>query len=266
MEGVNALEHVTQYIPAERQKKIVEHVETNTSATIHDLSELFQVSEATIRRDLDDLHKQGALMRTHGGAIRRERSTSYESLYSEKIHFMEAEKKRIAQYAATLVQNNNTILLDSGTTTYYLAQALSQHDNLNIITNDLFIACEVPLQPTSTLIVTGGIRRKGRQELVGTAAENFIRDTHVDTAFVGTDGVTAKGFVTNANFSEIGVKKMMLESSNRKILLADHTKFGNNALARFCYIWDFDMVITDKEIEKEQLDSFKNYKTEFILV
>ena len=114
-----------------------------------------------------------------------DRSTSYEHMYAEKIDLMTDEKQRIAERAVLLVHPGDTIIIDSGTTTFYIAQALSRLENLTLITNDLFIASQTPIHPSSTMIVTGGMRRQGRQELVGTLTENFLRDTHVDIAFIG---------------------------------------------------------------------------------
>jgi len=245
------------YIPAERQKKMMEYIEANTSAQIHELAEKFHVSEATVRRDLDDLDQQGALKRTHGGAIKVDRSTSYESMYSEKIGQMLDEKHHIADYAATLVHPGDTVLIDSGTTTFFIAQALAHHENLTIITNDLYIAYQTPLHLSSTLIVTGGVRRTSRQELVGTITENFIRDAHVDIAFIGVDGIDLTGGATNANFSEVGVKRLMLSAAARSVIVADHTKFGRVALARICDLKEASLLITDKGIEPEIMTRMK---------
>ena len=100
------------YIPAERQKKMMEYIEANTSAQIHELADRFHVSEATVRRDLDELDQQGVLRRTHGGAIKVDRSTSYESMYSEKIAQMTEEKHRIAERAAQMVHPGDTVIVD----------------------------------------------------------------------------------------------------------------------------------------------------------
>lgn len=254
------------YIPAERQKKMIEYIENNTSAQIHELAERFHVSEATVRRDLDDLDQQGAIRRTHGGAIKMDRSTSYEHMYSEKIDLMTEEKQRIAQYAAGMVHNGDTIIIDSGTTTFFIAQALSRHENLTLITNDLYIAYQTPIHPSSTLIVTGGMRRQGRQELVGTVPENFIRETHVDIAFIGVDGIDLTGGVTNANFAEVGVKRLMLDAGMRSVIVADHSKFGRVALARICDIRQADLILTDRGIEEEMLHRLRKLPVEIEVV
>lgn len=256
----------TAYIPAERQKKILEYIEDNTSAQIHELSERFRVSEATIRRDLDDLDRQGALRRTHGGAIKMDRSTSYEHMHSEKIALMTDEKQRIALRAAQMVHAGDTVMIDSGTTTFFIAQALSHVENLTLITNDLYIAHQTPIHPSSTLIVTGGMRRQGRQELVGTLTENFIRETHVDIAFIGADGIDLTAGITNANFAEVGVKRLMLQSAMRSVIVSDHSKFGRVALARICQLQEADVLITDGKLDTETLQKLKKLPLEIEVV
>ena len=241
------------YIPAERQKKIMEYIEANTSAQIHELAEKFHVSEATVRRDLDELDQQGVLRRTHGGAIKVDRSTSYESMYSEKIAQMTEEKHRIAERAAQLVHPGDTVIIDSGTTTFFIAQALAHHEKLTIITNDLYIAYQTPIHPSSTLIVTGGTRRHGRQELVGSVTENLIRRTHVDIVFIGVDGVDLIGGATNANFSEVGVKALMLAAAEKRVIAVDHSKFGRIALAKICDLQDVDLLLTDTGLDHDLL-------------
>lgn len=259
------MEH-SVYIPAERQKKIIEYIEENTSAQIHELSETFHVSEATVRRDLDDLDKQGAIRRTHGGAMKLDRSTSYEHIYSEKITLMGEEKRRIAAKAAGMVHPGDTVIIDSGTTTFFIAQALVNAENLTIITNDLYIANQIPLHPTSTMVVTGGMRRTGRQELVGTATENFIRNTHVDLSFVGVDGIDLTGGLSIANFLEVGAKQMMLKAAERSVIVADHTKLGRMALARLCDLKDIDLLITDSGMDAETQSRMKKLGVEMELV
>ena len=254
------------YIPAERQKKMMEYIELHTSAQIHELAQEFHVSEATVRRDLDELDQQGALRRTHGGAIKRDRSTSYEHMYAEKIDLMTDEKQRIAAYAAQLVHDGDTVMIDSGTTAFFIAQALAHHENLTLITNDLYIAYQTPIHPSSTLIVTGGTRRQGRQELVGTLTENFIRDTHVDIAFVGADGVDFAAGITNANFAEVGIKRLMIASAHRSVIVVDHSKFGRVALARICDLNEGGLILTDRGLDEEILTRMRKLNVEMELV
>ena len=253
------------YIPAERQKKMVEYIESNTSAQIHDLSAYFGVSEATVRRDLDDLDRQGAIRRTHGGAIKLDRSTSFEQMYNEKLSFCTEEKRRIAEAAADMVHDGDTVFIDAGTTTLQLALALSHKEHLTLITNDLHIAYAVPAHPTSSIICTGGVRRQGRQELIGSVAEEFIRDSHVNLAFLGADAVDLNLGVTIANFEEVGVKRMLVRSSLRTVLVADHTKFGSVALVKVCDVADCAAIVTDTGISEVAAQKFHRTRIELFL-
>lgn len=250
------------YIPAERQKKMMEYIEANTSAQIHELAEKFHVSEATVRRDLDDLDHQGMLRRTHGGAMKVDKSASYESAYSERISLMMAEKHRIAERAARMVHAGDTVMISAGTTTYFIAQALSHLENLTLITNDLYIASQIVLPHTSTLVVTGGTRRPGQQGLIGAVAERMLWNTHVDIAFVGADGVDPIGAVTTVSFEEVSVKRLMLNAAARSVIVADHTKFGRVAMARTCEFNEVSLLLTDQGLNPELLEKFRRINAE----
>lgn len=241
------------FIPAERRKKIIEYIEHHKSAQIHELAQAFGVSEATVRRDLDDLDRMGDVKRTHGGAMHIDRSTSFERIHSEKISLMTDEKRRIAERAAQMVSDGDSVLLDSGTTTYYIAQRLSRKKNLTVITNDLYLAAAATLDESSTLMMTGGVRRRDYQVLVGSVAENFIRDTRVNIAFIGADGLDENLAVTNANFQEVEIKRLMVRAGMQTVLVCDSTKFDCPTLAKVCDISAFTCVVTDKGISHEAL-------------
>lgn len=233
------------YIPAGRQKQILEYVEKRSSANIRELAEYLNVSDATIRRDLDELSGFGCLERTHGGAIRIEKSLAFEHVRSRKMELMLEEKVRIARRASEMVRNGDTLYLDSGSTIYYLAQQLINYENLTVITNDIFIASSVPLHPTSTLIVTGGIRRFDYGVLIGNMVDDFLRGIRVNIAFLGADAIDAEYGVMNANLSEANAKVLAMQAGMRRVLLADHSKIGKTVLCRVGELSDFDAFITD---------------------
>lgn len=245
------------YIPAERKKKIMEYIENHTSAQIRELADQFHVSEATVRRDLDALDRQGVLRRTHGGAIKTERGASCESQFTERISLMKEEKRRIAQRAAHLVRPGDTVLLDAGTTAFFIAQALTGHENMTLITNDLNIAYQTVLAPSSSLIVTGGARRTGRQDLVGSLPESFIRSMHVDVAFLCVDGLDMEGGATVADFGSVGIKQLMLQAASRSVIAADHSKLGKVALARICALSEAGLILTDSGADPQWIAQMK---------
>ena len=229
----------TTSIPAQRQQQISDYLKSKFSISIKEASELCNVSEATARRDLDDMAAAGLLERTHGGAVLH-KGTGFEEYHDEKMKAMIPEKTRIAREAVRLIKDGDSIFLDSGTTTLLL-----------VVTNNLDIASTVKLDNSSTMIVTGGVRRDGYSVLIGDIAEELVRKLYVDIAFVGADAVNSKSGVYNSNFMEIGIKKSMIASGKRTVLLADHSKFKQKALAKICDIEEFDTIITDSGIEKE---------------
>lgn len=251
--------------PVERQRRMVEYINLNRTAHLQELAREFAVSEATVRRDLDELSRQGAVIRTHGGAMRVEKSTAYETLYQERINQQQPEKERIAACAARMVKNGDTVFIDAGTTTFAIAKALAPLDRITVITNDLFTASQLQLKPGSTLMVTGGMRRHGFHELVGAVAENFVRSTRADIAFIGVDGIDLMGNVCIANFDEMGVKQAMLQTAQRKVIVADHGKVGHAALVRICEMKDADALITDDGISTEQMKKLRKVARDIIL-
>ncbi|MBA1335951.1 MAG: hypothetical protein HPY66_1770 [Firmicutes bacterium] len=253
-------------IPAERQKQIVEYIEKNGSAQIKALARYQNVSEATIRRDLDDLAASGIIERTHGGAIVIDRSTSFEHKHNEKMKLMLKEKSSIAKAACTLIRDGDTVFLDSGTTTYFIAQNLGNFKNLTVITHDLQIGNTAILHPTSTLIVTGGIRREEFSVLVGSVTESFIKELKVNKVFLGADAIDVENGIFNANFLEVGIKRLLLTIGKHIILVTDTSKFSRSALAKVCDIDSVETIITDNNLSVEIKDKIEKKGVKLILV
>ena len=245
------------YVPAEHQQKIIEYIRQHGSAQIKELSEMLFVSEATVRRDLDELHLSGSLERTHGGAIYRRQGTSFERRYEEKMTLMEAEKREIATEALKEISPGDTLFLDSGTTSYFLGRALGGIPDLTVFTYDLMVAYSCELHPSSTITITGGTRRQGHNNvLLGMQAVDFIRGLKVDKVFLGADAVDLS-CVSNSNVPEAEIKKAAVEAGESVYLLIDHTKIGQRALAKVCTLDCIDTLITDRGILPEHLAEMK---------
>ena len=219
------MEEINICIPAQRQQQILEYLQSHKSITIRKAAEIFMVSEATVRRDLDELASTGKIERTHGGAVLHT-GTGFEWQHAEKMQEMIPEKKRIAIAAKKLIEDGDSLFLDTGTTTYLLAEELKEKKRLTVVTNNLDIAYTTELDATSTMIITGGIRRDGYSSLVGDIAADLVRKLYVDVSFIGADAVSVGNGVFNTNFNEIGIKKSGIESGKRKVLLADSSKFS----------------------------------------
>lgn len=156
------------------------------------------------------------------------------------------------------MHEGDTILLDSGTTTYYLASELSEIPNLTVITYDLFIGGNLALHPTSTMIVTGGIRRQGYNNvLLGSMVEDYVRNIRVDKAFLGADAIDVDFGISNTNVMEASIKRLLVQAGKQVILIGDHSKLGRMALIKVCDLTDIDGVIIDKAIDENSLHRMK---------
>lgn len=251
-------------IPAHRQRWILDYIAEHGVIKIKEAKMLCGVSEATLRRDLDELTEMGLVERTHGGAVMR-LGTTFEKKHTDKKALFIEEKKRIATAASEMVHDGDSVFLDSGTTAYYLAECLYDKQNLTIITNNLDIAYSVPFNPSVTLIVTGGVRREGYEVLLGNYTQDFIRSLYVDISFLGGDAVSGKA-VFNSNFMEIGVKQSIIDIGKKKVLLVDHSKFEKKALAKVADITRFDVVITDDKVDTKVVKEIESKNVKVHLV
>jgi DeoR/GlpR family transcriptional regulator of sugar metabolism len=243
--------------PAKRQKKVLEYINEQGSANIEELLNLVKVSQSTIRRDLKKLAQKGLINRTHGGAVKKTSSTSFEMRPKEKRFKQLKEKRYIAKIAANYILAGESIILDAGSTNYAIAQELADKKNITVITFDLRIALETELSHESVLVVPGGIRREDYEVVVGSNVENFIRDLSVDKAFLGADAVDIEHGITNATFSEVTIKQQIIESAKETFLVADHTKFGRTSLVNVADLRQVEYLITDNKIKQKTVNKLE---------
>ncbi|WP_312645305.1 DeoR/GlpR family DNA-binding transcription regulator [Hydrogenoanaerobacterium sp.] len=247
-------------IPAERKKRILEYIKDNGSAQIKELSVSFSVSEATIRRDLSELDEEGLIERTHGGAILSSAKTIAEPAYSAKLNVQSDDEKAIAQHVSALIKDGDSVFLDSGSTTYQIAKCLTGHHNLTVVTYDLCIANTIPFHHSTSLIVTGGVKKEGDNLLTGGLTVEFIRNIHVDKAILSVDAIDLDFGVSSSDFIQAIVKKMIVGAGDQIYLVADHTKFGKAVFAKICDLKEIDLLITDSGIDEKHLQRFKQEK------
>jgi DeoR/GlpR family transcriptional regulator of sugar metabolism len=251
--GVSGTTIQGSVVPAERRRRIVEYLQTNRSGKNEELAASLGVSLATVRRDLDLLATQGLVSRTHGGAILPDSSTAFERFYAEKRQLHQEEKRRIGAAAAAMVADGETLVLDTGSTTFEVARHLAGHKNLTIITNDLLIASTLEFDPTTVLLVTGGTRRSGYSVLIGPVTEELLRSVRVNKSFLSADAVALDHGISNATFAEVATKRLIIEAAQEVILVVDHSKFGGVALARVAPLDRVHHVVTDAGAEPEVL-------------
>ncbi len=235
----------------ERRRRILELLRTKGKVKVSELSNIFRVSTVTIRKDLEYLESIGSLVRTHGGAVPPDHSRS-EWHFLKKIHQKEEEKRRIAEKSVEYISEGDTIILDSSSTTYYIALFLKESGfkHLTIVTNNIFIAKEL-IDTGFDIVVLGGSVRSNSLSLIGPWTIDFLREINVDKAFMGTTGFSAeKGFMT-PSLAEAEVKREMVRSSAEVFIVTDSTKFSRIAFATFAQPGDVDYLITDEGIPED---------------
>lgn len=237
----------------ERRGKIMQLIDERGSATVTALSEAMNVSTMTIRRDIAYLASQGKVVKTHGGAVSVSESTASEPGYEIKARVNVEEKRRIGVAAANMIDNGETIVLDSGSTTFQIASNLKDKRNLTVVTNDLMIATHLGKISSISVLLIGGSIRFGVFSTVGPYAEEMLRQLSVDKVFLGADAVNADKGVMNSNPEEVPIKRLMMSAGHRVVLAVDHSKFKRIGLSFVCGVSDLDLILTDKGIDDEAL-------------
>lgn len=234
----------------ERHNRIRKLVEQLGKVTVNDLSAQFEVSEATIRRDLEELDGQGWIQRAHGGAIRIERA-SREPPMHQRIDELHIEKQRIGQAAASLIQDGETIFLGSGTTVLEIARHLTHDISLTVITNSLPVVNELADRPHVDLLVIGGMLRPSELSMVGHIAEQALREFRADRVFLGMRAIDARHGFTNDYLPETMTDRAILAIAPEIVVVADHTKFGRVSSVLVGPVTVAHKVITDQATAPE---------------
>ncbi len=231
-------------LPAKRHENILKYVNKYKTGSVDDLSNLLHVSKITVRRDLDELSAKGLLLRTHGGAISVYSYLAVEIPSTEKSSLFIEEKRRMGKAAADLINDDDIIVLDSGTTTFEIAKNL--HNQVTVITNDLKIAMELSLKDFVTLYITGGLVENNLFSTIGKSTENFFNEFHADKSFLGADAISLKYGITNRTVSQVPIKRSIAMSGALKIVVADHSKFEKEVFVNVGLLDEIDVIITDK--------------------
>ena len=232
---------------AERMGSILDRVAENGSVDVPSLAHEFGVSAATIRRDLQALHHQGLVRRTHGGALPRPAGLELPLQY--KTSRQHREKRALGLACAGLVRDGDVVGRAGGTTATEVARAIADRRGLTVVTNALNIAAELVSRPNIRLVVVGGNARHASYELVGPAAESMIAQYHLDIAFIGTDGFTVADGCTTHDEMEAHTDLGFIRQAARAVVIADSTKIGKVTFARICSTDAIDTLVTDAGID-----------------
>jgi len=240
----------------ERKEEIVRLLGERSKLLLPELCQHFDVSPATIRNDLRDLDRAGRLKRTHGGAIPVSKAV-FEPTSRDKEAARIEEKRRIAAYAESLIEDGDTILLDTGTTTMELAKRLTTKTGLTIVTNDVKIALFLEENTSTAIFLLGGMLRRNFHSTTGLAALAQVSDLHVDKAFMAGNGLCVENGFTTPSMDQAGIKKAMIAAATRVIFLLDSQKFGQVSFTQFADLQDAHTIITDTGANEGFIDSLQ---------
>ena len=236
---------------AERQSRLKDLLARKGMSDLDSLSSELRVSQSTIRRDVEQLEKNGLVRRTHGGVIwvgddgpaGAHSNGARPYAFDQRMGYQTDAKCQIARAAAKLVRPGQTVLVDGGTTTFYLAQELLGQ-TLQLVTNSLPIANLFINDENVELVLVGGLLYPRYGVLLGPMAEHELGTIHAQTLFISVAGVHG-GSLYNQNLLLVSAERRMMEQAQQVVLLVDSGKFGQQALARLCGLGDIDVVVTD---------------------
>jgi DeoR/GlpR family transcriptional regulator of sugar metabolism len=245
-----------------RHARISQTLRLEGPVAVGELAERLGVSQATVRRDLVELERQGRLNRVHGGAVA---AGDNDEPFADVATVRVREKDAIAERAAALVQDGDTVLLDIGTTAHRLARRLFGRP-ITVITNSLAVCDELCDDHTVQLVVLGGVVRRSYRSLVGFITEDAVRQFHADRVFLGTSGVRPDGQVLDTTAVEVPVKRAMIAAADQVVLLADASKFPGRGMTRVCGPEELDIVVTDAPADSPTCSALREAGVEMLQV
>jgi len=249
----------------ERHDQIRALVQNQGRVTVPELSGLFGVSEATVRRDLEELDKLGRIRRTHGGAVRPEIAPK-EPPMMQRMGEKPDEKARIGKAALQFIKDGETIFLGSGTTVIEIARNLPTAINLTVITNSLTVVNELATHPGIKLIIIGGMLRDSELSFIGHIAEQALAEVHADKVIIGTRAISLEQGLTNDYLPETMTDRAILNAGRENIIVADHTKCGVVSTAFLAPIAAMHILVTDDKTDSEFIESLRTQGVDVIVV
>ncbi|NGF58274.1 DeoR/GlpR transcriptional regulator [Parapedobacter sp. SGR-10] len=249
----------------DRHEYILKKLKENNKVSIADLCEEMNVSNVTIRKDLKVLEDKNLLFRIKGGA-----STNNPYAIDRPILVKETinsdEKNRIAKAAVEMIEDNDSILIGSGTTAYAVARHLSPNHPLTVITPALKVALELCNKPNIEVLQLGGLIRSNSSSVAGQYAIRILDDVSCGVLFLGVDGIDLEFGITISNLTEATLNQKMLQTSQKVVVLADSTKFGRRGLGKVCNLEDVDYIITDQGASKKYITALEEVGIKVVVV
>lgn len=254
-------------LAVERQRMIVEILKREGAVRTAELCEALNVSAVTIRSDLRELEKAGECKIIWGGAVSQTPPTEAETLLDQRLQLNTESKRRIGAKATELIENGQTLILDAGTTTVEIINALPRTlDYLRVITPALNVALAATNYPYIELVMPGGVLRNLTRSLIGPQALKGLEDFNADWTFIASGGFDIAHGVTTSNIMEVEIKRMMVKQASRVALVADGSKFGNVLSLNVAPLTQIDVLITDFQISAADVQAIQAIGVEVLQV
>lgn len=243
----------------QRRNLILEMLAEKGTVTVNDLTNLLNISAATIRSDLNQMEKQGLLIRTHGGAMMKEEETdTIDKKYEIREKKFNAEKQRIGYNAFLHIQEGQCILLDASTTCFELAKFLRDSKiRLTVVTSGIATAAMLKENPYLTVIIIGGIVRNSSNSVEGLLGEELLKKINIDILFTSAYAFNIRDGLSDFSLYEVELKRIMVSVASKVIALLDHSKVNKSSIATFARPDEIDLFITDEDVSED----IKNYFT-----
>jgi DeoR family transcriptional regulator, fructose operon transcriptional repressor len=235
----------------ERRQSLLDILQKQPGLRVPELAKALDVSEGTVRNDLNALEGEGRLRRVRGGAVLEDQDHFQNNSFMRRYKDKAVAKLAIARHAALLVHDGDSILLDASSTAYYLARVLGGRNKLRVMTNGFEVARELASNASNTVILIGGVVNNDSSSVTGLLSEHIIADIHIEKAFFSCSGFSVDRGMTEVHLEEAQLKRKAIESSKQVFALVDSSKFGKEDLTPFARPMQITHLFTDSGITEE---------------
>jgi len=258
-------ERLNDYGTEERRNKIVEILNKQGKVRVNQLSKIFNISEVTIRNDLSKLESMGMLERVHGGAV-----SSYRAYYrmsvSDRMKTNENEKRNIAKEVASMISDDETLMMSSGTTVLFVLEELKNHKSLTIVTNAIYFSQETATLLEFNIIIFVSFFDPKNQLTFGDVVINQIKRYKADKLILSVDGVSSEDGISTYHYMDAEINRQMIARAKKTIVVADYTKIGRTSFAHVSPLEDIDILVTNRNANEDDIQEIRDKGIEVILV
>jgi ribose transport system substrate-binding protein len=248
---------------SDRRNRLLALLREHPGLRVPEIAHSLQISEGTVRNDLDALAEEGRLERVRGGGIPSDVQPIYSPWFNAQMHVRQVEKQNMARWAAELVEDGDTIILDASTTVYYMVPFLNNHHRLTIVTNGIEVGYKLAQNPANSVLLLGGMINPEGVLVTSLVNDQFLKDLHIKTAFVSCTGFSTEAGLTERNILEAQMKSKMVASADSVVALVDSSKFGRQSLVPFARVDQVARVYTDSGVAPRWIDQMRLSCTNF---